>query len=116
MGWRFRWLSSFGSDFNYDFNVSFTPGQIASGRTTYNYRDGATPIEEMSGRSIFYKDEAGQVFHTYSSFARGGEVMLSTYALLDMTPKGRNEANNLTDWVRLHDRYDAPADASCCQQ
>jgi predicted dithiol-disulfide oxidoreductase (DUF899 family) len=112
MGWRFRWLSSFGSDFNYDFNVSFTPEQIASGRATYNYREGASPIEEMSGRSIFYKEEAGQIFHTYSSFARGGEVMLSTYALLDMTPKGRNEANNLTDWVRLHDSYAAAADVS----
>jgi predicted dithiol-disulfide oxidoreductase (DUF899 family) len=105
MGWRFRWVSSFGNDFNYDFNVSFTPEQIAAGRATYNYRDGATPMEEMSGRSIFYKDDTGVIFHTYSSFARGGEVMLSTYALLDMTPKGRNEKSNLTDWVKHHDRY-----------
>jgi predicted dithiol-disulfide oxidoreductase (DUF899 family) len=109
MGWHFRWVSSHGSDFNYDFNASFTPEQIASGRATYNYRDGAQPMEEMSGRSIFYKDEAGAVFHTYSSFARGGEVVLSSYALLDMTPKGRDETinGNLTDWVRLHDCYDA---------
>jgi predicted dithiol-disulfide oxidoreductase (DUF899 family) len=107
MGWRFKWVSSFGSDFNYDFNASFTQEQIAAGRAVYNYRDGATPMEEMSGRSIFYKDESGAIFHTYSSFARGGEVMLSTYALLDMTPKGRNEKNNLTDWVKLHDRYEA---------
>jgi predicted dithiol-disulfide oxidoreductase (DUF899 family) len=115
MGWRFKWLSSFGSDFNYDFNVSFTPEQIAAGQATYNYRAGARPMEEMSGRSIFYKDEGGAIFHTYSSFARGGEVMLSTYALLDMTPKGRNEKSNLTDWVRLHDRYEAVADgADCC--
>jgi predicted dithiol-disulfide oxidoreductase (DUF899 family) len=112
-GWRFRWVSSFRSDFNYDFNVSFTPEQIAAGNATYNYRDGAKPAEEMSGRSIFCKDETGAIFHTYSSFARGGEVMLSLYALLDMTPKGRNEKSNLTDWVKLHDRYDEGSDADC---
>jgi predicted dithiol-disulfide oxidoreductase (DUF899 family) len=115
MGWHFRWLSSFGSDFNYDFNVSFTPEQIAAGQATYNYRTGATPVEEMSGRSIFCKDETGAIFHTYSSFARGGEVMLSTYALLDMTPKGRNEKSNLSDWVKLHDRYETGGDADCCR-
>jgi predicted dithiol-disulfide oxidoreductase (DUF899 family) len=111
MGWHFRWLSSFSSDFNYDFNVSFTAEQIAAGDAVYNYRTGAKPIEEMSGRSIFYKDDSGAIFHTYSSFARGGEVMLSTYALLDMTPKGRNETKNgnLTDWVRRHDEYEAGA-------
>jgi predicted dithiol-disulfide oxidoreductase (DUF899 family) len=111
MGWRFKWLSSFDSDFNYDFNVSFTPEQIAAGKATYNYRTGAAPMEEMSGRSIFYRDETGAIFHTYSSFARGGEVMLGTYALLDMTPKGRNETGrgNLTDWVRRHDEYEAGA-------
>jgi predicted dithiol-disulfide oxidoreductase (DUF899 family) len=109
MGWRFRWLSSFGSDFNYDFNVSFTPEQIISGRAVYNYRQGAVPIEEMSGRSIFCRDETGVIFHTYSSFARGGEVILGVYALLDMTPKGRDEGRrgNLGVWVRHHDRYDA---------
>lgn len=70
----------------------------------------------MSGRSIFYKDETGAVFHTYSAFARGGEGMLSTYALLDMTPKGRAETKNgnLTDWVRLHDRYEVEGGAECC--
>ncbi len=128
MGWRFRWVSSHGGDFNYDFNVSFTPEQIAAGQATYNYRQGAAPIEEMSGRSIFYKDEAGAIFHTYSSFARGGEVVLGAYALLDMTPKGRQEniRGNLTDWVRLHDRYEAggqvdaggrwhAAEDTCCQ-
>ena len=111
MGWHFRWLSSFDSDFNYDFNVSFTPEQIAAGKATYNYREGTKPMEEMSGRSIFCKDESGAIFHTYSAFARGGEVMLSTYALLDMTPKGRNETirGNLTDWVHRHDEYEAGA-------
>jgi predicted dithiol-disulfide oxidoreductase (DUF899 family) len=108
MDWRFRWVSSYGSDFNYDFNVSFTAEQIAAGEATYNYREGAKPAEEMSGRSIFYKDEAGTLFHTYSSFARGGEMTLGTYALLDMTPKGRQEQinGNLTDWVKLHDQYE----------
>ena len=111
MGWKFRWMSSYGSDFNYDFNASFTPEQIAAGKATYNYREGAEPIEEMSGRSIFFKDETGAIFHTYSAFARGGEVMLGSYALLDMTPKGRNETirGNLTDWVRRHDEYEAGA-------
>jgi predicted dithiol-disulfide oxidoreductase (DUF899 family) len=113
MGWHFRWLSAFDSDFNYDFNVSFTPEQIAAEQATYNYRAGAKPMEEMSGRSIFYKDKTGAIFHTYSSFARGGEVMLSTYALLDMTPKGRNEKSNLGDWVKLHDRYESAEDAEC---
>jgi len=117
MGWRFRWVSAYDTDFNYDFNVSFTPEQIAAGQATYNYREGARPAEEMSGRSIFYKDETGAIFHTYSSFARGGEVMLGTYALLDMTPKGRNERANLADWVKLHDRYDASgAAADCCAE
>jgi predicted dithiol-disulfide oxidoreductase (DUF899 family) len=115
MGWHFKWLSSFSNDFNNDFNVSFTPKQIAGGMATYNYRTGAKPAEEMSGRSIFYKDESGAIFHTYSSFARGGEVMLSTYALLDMTPKGRNEKRNLGDWVKLHDRYDDGGAAECCR-
>jgi predicted dithiol-disulfide oxidoreductase (DUF899 family) len=108
MGWRFRWVSSYGGDFNYDFNASFTPAQIASGNATYNYREGARPMQEESGRSIFCKDETGAIFHTYSAFARGGEAVLAAYALLDMTPKGRDETKNgnLTDWVKLHDRYD----------
>jgi predicted dithiol-disulfide oxidoreductase (DUF899 family) len=109
MGWRFRWVSSYGSDFNYDFNVSFTPEQIASGRTTYNYRESPVSMEELSGRSVFCKDDTGKIFHTYSSFARGGEINLGAYGILDITPKGRNETGrgNLGDWVRLHDRYDA---------
>src|SRR5689334_8158395 len=76
MGWRVKWVSSYGNDFNHDFHVSFTPEEIAAGKATYNYRDGAQVMDEMSGRSVFYKDEAGQIFHTYSSFARGGEMFL----------------------------------------
>ena len=110
MGWSFKWVSSHGSDFNYDFHVSFTPEQIAKGETVYNYRRGAGSIEDLSGRSVFYKDADGNVFHTYSSFGRGGEDFLGTYRLLDITPKGRDETgprHNLTDWVRRHDEYDA---------
>jgi len=115
MGWDVRWVSSFGSDFNFDFHVSFTPEQIAAGTATYNYRDSASVADEMSGRSVFFKDAAGQIFHTYSSFARGGEMFLGSYAFLDIMPKGRDETvnGNLTDWVRHHDRYDDGA-ASCC--
>jgi predicted dithiol-disulfide oxidoreductase (DUF899 family) len=110
MGWRFRWVSSFGSDFNYDFNVSFTPEEVAAGKGFYNYRMDDVPVEDLSGFSVFYKDELGQIFHTYSAYARGAEEVLGTYMLLDLTPKGRNETGpnrDLTDWVRHHDRYDS---------
>jgi predicted dithiol-disulfide oxidoreductase (DUF899 family) len=115
MGWPVKWVSSLDSDFNYDFHVSFTPEEIAAGTAVYNYRPGASVIDEMSGRSVFYRNEAGEIFHTYSSFARGGEMFLNSYAFLDITPKGRNETinGNLTDWVRHHDRYDDSA-SSCC--
>jgi len=109
MGWRFTWVSSYGSDFNFDFNVSFTREQLAKGKVVYNYEPVDTGIEELPGASVFYKDKAGNVFHSYSSYGRGGEELLGTYMLLDMTPKGRNETGpnrNLTDWVRHHDRYD----------
>jgi predicted dithiol-disulfide oxidoreductase (DUF899 family) len=108
MGWRFKWVSSYDSDFNYDFHVSFTPEEIAQGRTYYNYELRALKSEEMSGISVFYKDAAGDIFHTYSSYARGSDILLGTYNYLDLTPKGRNETgnHNLTDWVRHHDRYD----------
>jgi predicted dithiol-disulfide oxidoreductase (DUF899 family) len=110
MGWHFKWVSSYGSDFNYDYHVSFTPDEIAKGEAYYNYDTRKIGIDELSGRSVFYKDENGDIFHTYSAYARGGESFLGTYAFLDITPKGRNETgpgHNLTDWVRHHDRYDA---------
>jgi predicted dithiol-disulfide oxidoreductase (DUF899 family) len=112
MGWNFRWVSSHGSDFNYDFNVSFTPEQLASGRVYYNYRETEGGMDELAGLSVFCKDGAGQIFHTYSSYARGAEELLTTYMVLDLTPKGRNETGphrNLMDWVRRHDEYDDPA-------
>jgi predicted dithiol-disulfide oxidoreductase (DUF899 family) len=112
MGWRFTWVSSFGSDFNYDYGVSFTDEQIDKGETGYNY--GTTPYAnpDLPGTSIFAKDEAGQVFHTYSSYARGGELLLGALNWLDLTPKGRNETGTMS-WVRLHDEYDQGAHACC---
>jgi predicted dithiol-disulfide oxidoreductase (DUF899 family) len=115
MGWSFPWVSSFGSDFNYDFNVSFTPAQIADGTAVYNYRAGPLPLEDLSGLSVFIKDEDGAIYHTYSTFGRGAEERLGTYVLLDLTPNGRNENgpnHSLADWVRHHDRYGADGHVS----
>jgi predicted dithiol-disulfide oxidoreductase (DUF899 family) len=116
MGWRFAWVSSFASDFNYDFHVSFTKAQIAKGEAFYNYQAGTVPLEELSGRSVFCKDANGEIFHTYSSFGRGGEDVLGAYRYFDLTPKGRNETgpyHNMHAWLRHHDRYDdGSADAT----
>ena len=111
MGWQVKWVSSHGNDFNYDFNVSFRPEEIAAGEAYYNYAKSKVPIDELSGRSVFYKDASGDIFHTYSSYGRGGEDYLGAYRLLDIVPNGRNERvnGNLTDWVRHHDRYEATA-------
>ncbi len=116
MGWRCKFVSSFDSDFNYDFHVSFKPDEVAMGNAYYNYESRDVGIDELSGRSVFYKDATGDIFHTYSSYARGGEISLGSYGILDITPKGRNETinGNLSDWVRLHDRYDDSAPADCC--
>ena len=115
MGWPVKWVSSQGSDFNFDFHVSFTEAELAKGEAVYNYANAKIGIDEMPGISIFYKDDAGDVFHTYSAFARGTEIFGGIFGYLDAMPKGRNETinGNLTDWVRLHDRYDDTA-ASCC--
>src|SRR5215469_11665470 len=111
MGWKFRWVSSYHSDFNYDFNVSWRRDQVDLGRALYNY--GALPewaadIEDLSGNSVFYKNQAGQIFHTYSTFGRGGEQFLGIYSFFDTTPKGRNENgpyHSLTDWARPRNMY-----------
>jgi predicted dithiol-disulfide oxidoreductase (DUF899 family) len=108
MGWGFKWVSSFGSDFNYDFHVSFTKEEIASGKVFYNYEMCDFVSEDLHGASVFHKDQKGEIFHTYSQYARGCEMMLPAYALLDITPKGRDETGpsfNLTDWVHHHDSY-----------
>jgi predicted dithiol-disulfide oxidoreductase (DUF899 family) len=110
MGWKFPWVSSGGSDFNYDFHVSYTPEEMATGKVFYNFEMTDAVSEELAGLSVFYKDADGRIFHTYSSFGRGAEEALGTYVYLDLTPKGRNEngpRHNLTDWVRHHDRYGA---------
>jgi predicted dithiol-disulfide oxidoreductase (DUF899 family) len=106
MGWHVEWVSSFGSDFNYDFHVSFTPDEVARGTGYYNYTTRPI-IDELSGRSVLYKDADGAIYHTYSSFGRGGEDMLGIYRLLDIVPKGRDEGpgGNLRHWVKHHDRY-----------
>jgi predicted dithiol-disulfide oxidoreductase (DUF899 family) len=127
MGWTFRWVSSDGTDFNRDFHVTFTPEEKESGSRDYNYGGKAHGVE-LPGVSVFWKDEQGAVFHTYSTFGRGVEVMMHTYNLLDLTPKGRDEAalDFTMAWVRHHDRYETasfapaelrrpgPAKASCC--
>lgn len=104
MGWQFPWVSSNGNSFNYDFRVSFTPEEVASGHIDYNFGEWSRTGEEWPGISAFFKDEAGDVFHTYSTFGRGVEAMMGTYAMLDLLPKGRNEAQGM-DWVRHHDCY-----------
>lgn len=107
LGWQFTWVSSFGSDFNYDFHVSFMPEEQAKDQVYYNFGTHPFECEELPGISVFCKDDAGDVFHTYSTYRRGVEVMMGTYRLLDLTPKGRDEreVSNKMEWVRHHDRY-----------
>jgi len=112
MGWQFTWVSSHGSDFNYDFGVSFTPEQVAKGELHYNFGPWPFAYEEWPGISAFFKDDANEVFHTYSTYGRGVEVMMGTYNMLDLMPKGRDEKDveYKMEWVRHHDRYEpAPA-------
>jgi predicted dithiol-disulfide oxidoreductase (DUF899 family) len=116
MGWKFPWVSSFGSDFNFDYHVSFTKDELAGGKVLYNYRetDAADAHDELPGLSAFFKDEDGTVYHTYSDYARGGEEALGTLMILDRAPKGRNETGTLS-FVKRKDEYaDAPKAHSCC--
>ncbi|SDL40914.1 DUF899 domain-containing protein [Pseudomonas indica] len=114
MGWRFDWLSSAGSDFNRDFGVQFSAEEIASGRALYNGEARSDIGEDMPGLSVFYRNPEGEIFHTYSTYARGLDLLLGAHNYLDFTPKGRNERSTM-DWVRLHDRYEgAAATESCC--
>jgi predicted dithiol-disulfide oxidoreductase (DUF899 family) len=106
MRWRFKWVSSNHSDFNFDFHVSFTPEEIRKKRLHYNYRIIRSDLDELQGVSAFYKERRGEVYHTYSSYARGIDLMNTTYNFLDLTAKGRDENPERTqDWVRFHDRY-----------
>jgi predicted dithiol-disulfide oxidoreductase (DUF899 family) len=108
MGWRFKWVSSYGADFNQDYHVSFTPDEMARGEVYYNYGMEEFPSEEAPGVSVFYKDPGGAVFHTYSAYARGLDMLIGAYNYLDLAPKGRDEAYLpwTMAWVRHHDRYD----------
>jgi predicted dithiol-disulfide oxidoreductase (DUF899 family) len=108
MGWKFPWASSFGSDFNRDFGVTFTEEDLASARAFYNYEPVRYPLDEAPGLSVFFKNESGEVFHTYSTYARGGEALIGTYHYLDFAPKGRDEGGLAFTmaWLRHHDKYD----------
>jgi predicted dithiol-disulfide oxidoreductase (DUF899 family) len=117
MGWKFKWVSSYGNDFNHDFHVSFSKDEVANG-AEYNYANGKIPSEELPGLSAFIKD-GGSVFHTYSSYARGLDTLVGTYNFLDMAPKGRDEDALPWSmaWVKRHDEYQpvpAMPRASCC--
>ena len=121
-GLEFHWVSSNATDFNYDYNVSFTQEQVDNGTTGYNFGTQRFPDVEGPGASCFIKDEAGNIFHTYSSFGRGLDGMINAYNWLDIAPKGRDEANMMPPmaWVRHHDKYPAilskppPKDPGCC--
>jgi predicted dithiol-disulfide oxidoreductase (DUF899 family) len=120
MGWRFKWVSSYGDDFNRDYHVSFTKEELAKGKVYYNYGMQEFGADEAPGVSVFYKDGSGEVFHTYSSFGRGLDLLVGAYNFLDLAPKGRDEDGLAFTmaWVRHHDRYvdGAPVDAAAKYQ
>ena len=107
MGWRFKWVSSFGNDFNFDYHVSFTKDEVAKGEGYYNYDVSKSIGEERPGASVFYKNETGEIFHTYSTYERGLDMLIAAYNYIDLTPKGRAESglSHPMDWLRHHDRY-----------
>jgi predicted dithiol-disulfide oxidoreductase (DUF899 family) len=107
MGWSFKWVSSIGNDFNHDYQVSETPEEKAKGEAYYNYRIGKPFSSERPGISVFYRDDEGAIFHTYSCYARGLDMLNAAYHYLDLTPKGRDEdgLRHPMQWVQLHDNY-----------
>ncbi len=113
MGWTFRWVSSAGTSFNYDYGVSFTRAQVATGKVGYNYATTDYAGEDLHGTSVFARGDKGEIFHTYSTYARGNEALAGAFSYLDLVPKGRNE-NGTMSWVRLHDEYEKPQAAGCC--
>ena len=116
MGWTFRWASAANSDFNFDYDVSF-PQETREGGVFYNFERRPDPeIGELPGVSVFFKDEDGAIYHTYSSYGRGGEILLGVYSWLDMVPKGRNETKSggMMDWAKRHDQYEAAKSAAPC--
>jgi predicted dithiol-disulfide oxidoreductase (DUF899 family) len=122
MGWQFDWVSSFGSDFNFDFQVSFTDAQIALGKVLFNFEERPVSGNDRAGVSVFYQDADGQIYCTFQVRGRGGENLIGAYSYLDLTPLGRNEtgpSRTLGDWVRLHDEYEVAAqnggdEKGCC--
>jgi predicted dithiol-disulfide oxidoreductase (DUF899 family) len=121
MGWHFNWVSSHANDFNRDFRVSFTPDEIAAGKIDYNFRSSPHRNDELPGVSAFVRNETGEIFHTYSTYGRGVEVMMGTYRMLDLTPRGRAEDGlfHTMQWVRHHDCYKhhtPPQTSSCCSE
>jgi predicted dithiol-disulfide oxidoreductase (DUF899 family) len=106
MGWRFKWVSSGGSDFNFDYQASFTPEEMSAKRALYNFTIGDPKAREREGHSIFYKNEDGTIFHTYSCYDRGNDKLNIHYHYLDLVPKGRDEGGRGPYWVRRHDEYD----------
>lgn len=105
MGWNFKWVSAAETGFNYDFNVSFDPESAKSGTALYNYGTGVKVQEEMPGVSVFYKDEQGDIYHTYSTFSRGIDILNGAYNYIDLAPKGRDEGGKAMNWLRRHDQY-----------
>jgi predicted dithiol-disulfide oxidoreductase (DUF899 family) len=107
MGWNFKWVSSYDTDFNFDYHVSFTQEELAKNEAYYNYVEQASPSPELQGVSIFFRDAQGRVFHTYSTYSRGIDVLNPAYNYLDLVPKGRDEAGHDFPqfWVRRHDEY-----------
>jgi len=108
MGWTFKWVSSAGSDFNFDYHASFTPDDLAKGEGYYNFAMQKNSMAELPGISVFYKDPGGTVFHTYSCYARGLDMMNAAYQYLDLVPKGRDETGlpHSMAWVRYRDSYE----------
>jgi predicted dithiol-disulfide oxidoreductase (DUF899 family) len=108
MGWSFNWFSSAGTDFNFDYQVSFPPEDLAKGEVTYNYGKTKTTMSDLVGISVFYRDDDGAIFHTYSSYSRGVDMVNGAYHYLDLVPKGRDEdgLSYTQAWVRHHDKYE----------
>ena len=119
MEWKFLWVSSFNNDFNYDFNVSFRPEDVAVGGVQYNFRaapECTAQVQDLSGCSVFYRNDAGEIFHTYSAYGRGSEEAMGIYGVLDAMPKGRNETgpyHSLTDWTRPRNMYGKGGTVDC---
>lgn len=113
MGWDFEWVSSAGSDFNYDFGASFSPEQVERGEMLYNFGTLPAFMEDLHGESVFVRNAAGEIFHTYSSFARAGDVLIGAHQWLDLTPKGRNEQGTM-NWVKRHDQYEESQPVAAC--